>query len=168
MAQASRMLLMSQTQESRYSRSHNLEPYRRWAVRRALCGTQLPVVRWVWRGEQLLHRQGNQGIRYYDIVAPDALLNRLATDTGHALVATKLSALLCQSLWPAIKNPLSKRRASSLSSSAIVRLPWLPAVGFDQDCRLALFLVHCAFVPAASLPAPPAEVQAAIEPAASK
>jgi hypothetical protein len=44
----------------------------------------------------------------------------------------------------------------------------LPAIGFDQDCRLALFLVHCVFIPAAGLPAPPVEVQAAIEPAASK
>ena len=121
--------------------------------------------------------KGIKGIRYYDIVAPDALLNRLAADVAHAPVATKLSSLLCQSLWPANKSLseqaprfialIKRNRAAAVAFCTHC----LPAVGFDQACRLALFLVRCVFAPAAAPPAPAVPVQPpapAVEPAASK
>jgi hypothetical protein len=99
--------------------------------------------------------KGIKGIRYYDIVAPDALLNRLAADVSHAPVATKLSSLLCQSLWPANKSLaeqaprfialIKRNRAAAVAFCTHC----LPAIGFDQACRLALFLVRCVFAPAA-------------------
>ena len=121
--------------------------------------------------------KGIKGIRYYDIVAPDALLNRLAADISHAPVATKLSTLLCQSLWPANKS-LSEQAPRFIAlikrnraAAAAFCTHCLPAIGFDQACRLALFLVRCVFAPAAAPPAPAVAAPApppAVEPVASK
>lgn len=120
--------------------------------------------------------KGIKGIRYYDIVAPDALLNRLAADVGHAAVATKLSSLLCQSLWPANKSLseqaprfialIKRNRAAAVAFCTHC----LAAVGFDQACRLALFLVRCVFPPASSSSAAAAVQPAApaVDPAATK
>jgi hypothetical protein len=114
-----------------------------------------------------------KGIRYYDIVAPDALLNRLAADVGHASVAIKLSALLSQSLWPANKSLsdqaprfialIKRNRAAAVAFCTHC----LPTIGFDQACRLALFLVRCVFVPGVASAQAPAAAPA-IDPAASK
>ncbi len=118
--------------------------------------------------------KGIKGIRYYDIVAPDVLLNRLAADIGHAAVATKLSALLCQSLWPVSKSLaeqaprfialIKRNRAAAVAFCTHC----LAAIGCDHACRLALFLLRSVFNPAAAAPPVQAAAPAAELPATKR